>query len=433
MNKRIFGLINLSLLLFVLSNSFAQVSSPYSQFGFGDNSGRGFGQSKAMGNMGIGLRSNSHLNNLNPASYNALDTMVVIYELGLSGGINNIESNLGSIQKTDAQIDYFALGFLVNRHWATSFGLVPSSKVDYTLMSSTEDPVDGTINTYFNGNGGLSKVYWGNAFRLSKRLSAGINAAFVFGPINRTTTVVFADNRYCDNSIMEVKQYVYNLMVNYGVQYTQPLSKDYSLTLGAIFESKTKLNTTIDTLAGTTNNSGSYDASYYEGIHPNELKNIIIDTTDAKGTIDYPTSFGFGFTLAKNKQFTVGADVLIQNWSVLSNSNANVNYTDLLSAHVGAEFTPDRNSINYYMERMSYRIGGHYTESHLEIRNTRINDYGISFGVGLPLRNTNTSINITGEIGRRGTTEQNLIRETYGILSLNLSLSDIWFVKRKYK
>jgi hypothetical protein len=57
----------------------------------------------------------------------------------------------------------------------------------------------------------------------------------------------------------------------------------------------------------------------------------------------------------------------------------------------------------------------------------------LSFGLGLPLRNTNTSVNISGEFGRRGTLDQNLLRETYGILSINLSLSDIWFVKRKFK
>ena len=31
------------------------------------------------------------------------------------------------------------------------------------------------------------------------------------------------------------------------------------------------------------------------------------------------------------------------------------------------------------------------------------------------------------------TLEQNLLRETYGIVSLNISLSDIWFYKRKFK
>ncbi|MFA6402275.1 MAG: hypothetical protein WCX31_11730 [Salinivirgaceae bacterium] len=434
MSKRIFGLISLTLLILVFTTGFSQVNSLYSQFGFGDNSGRGFGQSKAMGNIGIGLRTNTHLNNINPASYNALDTMVVIYEMGLSAGFNNIESNLGAVKKSDVQIDYFAIGFLVNKHWATSFGMAPSSKVDYTLMSSTYDSIVGQIDTYFKGSGGLSKVYWGNSFRLTKRLSVGINTSFIFGPINKTTTVVFTDNYpYTDNTKMSVNQYIYNVMFNYGVQYTQPIGKDYSLTLGAVFENKTKLNATIDSLAGTTSNSGDYDESYYQEIHYGELKNVIIDTTGAKSTVDYPTSFGFGFTFAKNKQFMIGADFLMQNWSVLTNKNPNLAYNDLVSLNMGAELTPDRNSISSYMKRMSYRLGSHYTQSHLELKNTRINDYGLSFGLGLPLRNTNTSVNISGEFGRRGTLDQNLLRETYGILSINLSLSDIWFVKRKFK
>ena len=63
--------------------------------------------------------------------------------------------------------------------------------------------------------------------------------------------------------------------------------------------------------------------------------------------------------------------------------------------------------------------------------------FGASFGLGLPLRqsrqahNQVTFINLALEYGKRGN-KDNLLRENLFRVSLGLSLSDFWFVKRKY-
>ena len=56
----------------------------------------------------------------------------------------------------------------------------------------------------------------------------------------------------------------------------------------------------------------------------------------------------------------------------------------------------------------------------------------MSFGLGLPLRKTKSEINLSVEVGERGTTNNNLIKEQFLRFQIGLSLSDIWFVKRKY-
>jgi hypothetical protein len=81
---------------------------------------------------------------------------------------------------------------------------------------------------------------------------------------------------------------------------------------------------------------------------------------------------------------------------------------------------------------MAYRLGGHYHNSYLQLDGEQLKDYGISFGVGLPLRNTKSSFNLTLEAGRRGTLENNLIRENYLFLSFSVTLHDFWFMKRKF-
>jgi hypothetical protein len=146
-----------------------------------------------------------------------------------------------------------------------------------------------------------------------------------------------------------------------------------------------------------------------------------------------PSKFGGSITYYHKNNFIIGADITMHKWSELETDEIDDQYKDAFSYKGGLQWTPDENSINSYLKRIRYRFGGHYTQSHIVLSDQRINDYGVSFGFGLPLRNSKTSFNISGELGQRGTTDQNLLKETYGIISLNLSLSDIWFFKRKYK
>ena len=61
----------------------------------------------------------------------------------------------------------------------------------------------------------------------------------------------------------------------------------------------------------------------------------------------------------------------------------------------------------------------------------QINDFGISFGLGLPIYRSNSTINISAEFGKRGTTKYNLVRENYAKFNLSANLHDLWFMSRK--
>ncbi|MCF8339273.1 MAG: hypothetical protein K9I74_14985, partial [Bacteroidales bacterium] len=60
-------------------------------------------------------------------------------------------------------------------------------------------------------------------------------------------------------------------------------------------------------------------------------------------------------------------------------------------------------------------------------------EFGISFGVGLPIKNSQSSINLGVEIGQRGTTDNNLIEENYVKFTLGLAIFERWFLQRKYQ
>ena len=102
------------------------------------------------------------------------------------------------------------------------------------------------------------------------------------------------------------------------------------------------------------------------------------------------------------------------------------------SIALGGFFIPDYNSFSNYWKRATYRAGLHFENTGLEINNETINEFGISFGVGLPVGNMFSNANLGFEIGKRGTTKQNLIQENFLICILSLSLNDRWFQKSKY-
>ena len=56
-----------------------------------------------------------------------------------------------------------------------------------------------------------------------------------------------------------------------------------------------------------------------------------------------------------------------------------------------------------------------------------------SLGVGLPLEFTKSALNINYSYGIKGTVGNDLIKENYHMISINLSLEAIWFVKRKFE
>lgn len=99
---------------------------------------------------------------------------------------------------------------------------------------------------------------------------------------------------------------------------------------------------------------------------------------------------------------------------------------------LGGEYTPSLSTVSNYLQRITYRGGFRYSNSFLELRGQQINEFGISFGFGLPLPRTRSTINLAAEIGTRGTKSENLIKENYVRFTLGLSIFERWFIIRKY-
>jgi hypothetical protein len=99
---------------------------------------------------------------------------------------------------------------------------------------------------------------------------------------------------------------------------------------------------------------------------------------------------------------------------------------------LGGYYIPNYNSFGNYFKRVVYRAGARFEQTGLNVNGQDINEFGISFGLGLPVGRLFSNANLGFEIGRRGTTDFGLIQENFFNTFISFSLNDRWFEKRLY-
>jgi hypothetical protein len=387
--------------------------SPYSRFGIGDIAKKGFGRNQALGGTGIGLRDNNHLNYLNPAAASAQDTMSFIFSTGISGNTMQLSSTEGSHNVQNITLSHLAIGFPIARWWKTNIGLVPYSQMGYKIV---DVDLSHGAEHHYEGTGGLNQFYFGNAVNLTSNFSAGINISYLFGSLTQKSRLEFPLEENLFGSTSTSRAMVGDFHFRYGMQYSGRIVNDYSLTVGAVFENKTPLKSNHDRLIVT------------------ELRDTIQHMVGAETQIELPSTFGVGFTFRKDNKFLIGADYSVQQWAETSFLNqSDESLVNSTSVSVGAQYIPDHTNFRNYLSRIQYRAGFHHTNTYLQLRGHQLTDYGITFGLGLPYRNTGTSFDFSVDLGRRGTTDFNLIEENYVMFNFSVSLYDVWFYKRRYE
>jgi hypothetical protein len=179
-----------------------------------------------------------------------------------------------------------------------------------------------------------------------------------------------------------------------------------------------------------------------------EISSVFVSpTTGAQGTVfseeivvgdtnfDFPSQFTVGGGIGAPKNWFVGLEYTNQKTSNFTNRTFeidNVEFKDAAKYRLGGFYIPNYNGIGRYWQRVVYRGGMRYEGTGLVVNGEDINEFGISFGVGLPSGKLFTNINLGVEFGSRGTTNSGLIKEDFFNTFLSLSLNDRWFEKRYY-
>lgn len=416
---------------FVTDYAVAQtsVSSPYSAYGIGNLSQVTNIRSRSMGGVGLGIRDNFNVNIYNPASYTGFDSTSFVFEGGASGHYITLNTDDLSEKYSGATLSHLLFGFPVMKRWKSSFGMLPYSVMGYDATDFSQPADIGKIQYFFEGSGGITQAFWGNALQLHKNLSLGVNAAYMFGTMDRVQKVTFPDSANMINSVANSAISVNDFHFKFGAQYHALMdsAKGIRLVAGVTYSPQQSLN------AKRNNMVRSY-LGEISGVP------LILDTIhrveNEGGKIVFPQSFGVGFSISRDYRWLIAADYEFGAWENYSSFGESDSLTNSQRFRIGAQITPNPNSFSY-VRRIEYRFGGHLGQTYLNLRNKQINGYGITFGVGLPvisnmIRRTRSMVNIGFEVGRRGTVANGLIRENYFNVYIGISIYEWWFFKRRY-
>ena len=413
--------------LLLSSGLFAQTStlSPYSRFGIGEMLFRGFSQQRGMGGIAYGGSSAGSLNFSNPATY-AYDSVMVV-EFGLDAEvIKQTQSNL-KVQKTNSRLNTLSLGFPVLKNKiGLAFGIVPYSGKGYNIISTKNANIDTlgtTLTNHYKGDGGYTRYFLGLGANITKNLSLGVNADYLFGTVSRqrraeySNTIMFNTNYQDDINISD-------FYFEMGLHWKQKINDKTMWGIGIVGApaQNVKAKGTLWWVNYRVGSSGS-----------DILKDTILYKPDVTGMITLPAYAGIGFNLTSGTKWQAGVDFTYQDWSTYKSFGfADTSTKSSMGVALGGSITPDITSISYF-NRVQYRAGVYYNQSSLELRGNQLNEYGVSLGVGLPIRKSiQSAVNIAFEFGQRGTTADNLIKEQYARIVLGLTFNEVWFQKRKY-
>jgi len=407
-------------LLFAQFNN--NTSSPYSRYGLGELHPYSFGRSTAMGGASIASRNNQQINLANPASYDAIDSLGFMFEFAIDGKTSKFSNDVGNATASDINFQYFAMNFQLSNRMGASLGLVPFTDVGYNVTVNEVIKNTGPVTTTYYGAGTISNFFLGFSIQPFKFLSVGSNLNYFFGMLNKNAEVVFSGA----SDFYQVQQYtslrVADFSFDFGAQATIPLKNKNEIVLGVIFENNPKYNAFYSDITQKNLSSGSaidQDTLFY--------------TEEEKGVIEFPFTYGFGISYVKENSLEINADYYHQSWSDAKFLGEKSDYlTDLDKFAVGAEWIPDKFSIKSFSSRVAYRLGFKYEQTYLMFNNRQINDFGITFGVGLPVYRSKSTINVAAEFGKKGTTDDNLVLEDYFRLNLMVNLYDLWFIKRRF-
>jgi hypothetical protein len=403
--------------------------SPYTLFGLGDLAKQGVGQNLAMGGTGLAVHDNSRINYLNPAAFAALDSTSVYFDFGANAFFNSYNSDNFSNTWWNMNLHHVLFGTSIGKYLGFSAGIVPYSSIGYSVKQEYNDYVTGeAMDTYFKGDGGIMNFYMGASIKLFNKLSAGVTMNYLMGKLTRERDVDFPTNPAYSNTSSLENFDLRTPLFTVGLQYFETIGDNFFFTLGGTYDFKT--TTGVDLDYRVVNEIYPYDTV---SLNTSELitPKYILGGDTINQNLTIPDKIGVGLSVGIPDKLILTGDYYIQDWTG-SMSGENYTTTRYSSMHFGAEFIPDREALRGYHKLMSYRLGGYYTNYYLQVNDTQLKDYGITFGLGFPVRTMKSSFNVAFTLGTRGTTEQNLVEENYGIITFNVTLHDLWFRKRRF-
>ncbi|MBQ2122481.1 MAG: hypothetical protein II200_00625 [Bacteroidaceae bacterium] len=432
MNRIILKLTFLISLVGVVATASAQTNgsnSPYSRYGYGLLADGAQGFNKGMAGLSLGMRNAQQLNYKNPASYSAIDSLTLLFDVGATMQIAHFEGENSSMNVNNTAIDHVMAGFRLAPNLGMSVGLVPFSTIGYHLTdNSTITQATGEVQQteIYKGDGGLHEVFVGLGYAPVKNLSIGANLGYLWGTMEHSVSATFNSTSVSSRQ-RKYSADIRSYKLDFGVQYEQSINRYNTLVLGATYGLGHDINRR---------------AEYYD-LRVTSGQGSVGDTLVARNAFAMPHSFGFGAVWNHRNRLRVGVDYSLQLWEDCKSPQLEANnhyavrtgsYQNRHQITLGGEYVRDANGLKFG-HRVRYRFGLSYASPYAKIDGVDgPKSYMASLGVGLPISNfwsKSTVLNISAQYERVEPKFATMITENYFRLCLGLTFNDGWFAKWK--
>ena len=412
--------------------------SPYSIFAVGNLTQAYSAYNYSMGGVGVASRNHRYLNTVNPAAVAVRDSLALMIDFSVFN-TNTIYSqtyggNTYRSANNNTNIGGFAVSFPIWNKLAMDIGLRPYSSTGYTFSARETDPhvIAGSGNIKYSGTGqgSLYNAFGGLSLAIGKRLSVGAEAEYIFGKIEKSFAQDFVSSGY--NEVRDDYTLTLNAFTGkFGMQYEQPIGKEFSLTFGATYQLAARVG-------------GFNDYSHYSA---GSVQNIIIDSyadtlRNVSPAVYLADELGVGVAFNFRGKFRGEFNYLRSDWTRsgmdsakgFSVSGAPQSFATSVreSFRAGFEYIPNPTDVRYYGKRIAYRAGAYYNKDYYTVAGNAVNSAGITLGATLPVFRMYNGLTVLVDIGQRGPFNGSLVRENYFRVGFGVSLFDIWFQQPRY-
>lgn len=403
-------------------------NSPLTRYGFGQLADQSLGANKAMGGIGIGLRSGLQINVSNPASYTAVDSLSFLFEAGFTMQNANFSDGRTKLNAKNSSFDYLAMQFRLFKGMGMTLGFLPYSNVGYSFKSTEELPAQSiwddptTVSRSYNGTGGLHQAFIGIGYEVLPKLSVGANVSYLFGNFTHKVSANFSDANIYPLARTYYAE-ISDIKLDFGAQYSLKVNPKGMLTIGATYSLGKDLNA-INSYISQQKLNGSV---------------VISDSvTKINKAFQLPHAFGIGVTYDYDERLLIGADVQLQKFGETRFFGEKGALADRLKYSVGAQFHPDPSSNNFF-KQMKYRAGAFYSKPYVKVNGQEAaHEYGIGAGLTIPISTwgwmtQRSIISISGEWVKIDPKIKGVLTENYLRLSVGLTFNERWFIKQKVR
>lgn len=397
-------------------------NSPYASYGIGDQKYDNSLETKSMGGISTAYISdfNHHFNFQNPAANQNLE----ITSLKIQG-TNENQYQKADNMKSDKHSTYLSgisLAFPISKSIKLGIGYQPFSSKDYRII--TDNETNGVTKRHsLTGDGSINLVKLAVGYSITPKFSLGLSSNLYFGKLYDNETISYTNSSLINHNENQISVNHFNFTL--GSVYQQKLKNNKKLTFGATY---------------TFGNTSDFEREFNESTYflLNGVKQYQSQSTQGKQKIKntIPQEFSFGVGYGHDSKWFVSTQI---DYKKAVNSSAftqNFTYQNAYKFSVGGWYLPNYNNFRNYFSRVTYRYGAFYEKGNLEINGKDIDKYGIGLGVSLPFQKSNinrmSSIDLGLELGQRGTTKNNLVRENFLNFTIGINFANKWFEKQYY-